>query len=167
MKCYTHTAADAVGQCSGCQVGLCKECVGNYTNRVCSECFIKAKGWLVKSIYKDIAFMLVGATVFLAIPYFLLYDPTLPGGNFGLFFWWGVMGAFFYPSWMFVSRFFTMQFTETASQMTYLMVKFLIAAILGVILGPIGLLLKIVYLIKAKKQMKLATQLAAIQNNQA
>lgn len=164
MKCYNHPALEAVGQCVDCQAGLCPECAKIYSDRVCSDCVIKRKNYLMKSIYMDFFSMIVGATIGIVLDYSLFYNPTSNTGSSTLLVS-AIVGAFIYPSWTLLNRFLTIQFYETGNQLLLLFVKFIISTILSVILGPISLTLKIIALLRANKQKKIAMQIA--ENNKS
>lgn len=41
MKCIVHNDTDAVGQCTTCWWGLCKDCIHNFTISICPSCNLK------------------------------------------------------------------------------------------------------------------------------
>ncbi len=133
MKCFNHPETDANGTCQDCGKGLCGNCIARFDFPLCEPCLLSHNSTVSKQLYMGLAItfiIFIGATYF---SYFNMFqkegigDAMLFGGFIAGTYWgWRfltdhlpslTMGS--YPVWM-----------------IYLMLKFMVALVIGLFVGP-------------------------------
>jgi hypothetical protein len=150
MKCAQHVEFDAVGTCNSCGRGLCNECVAVFTPPLCSGCALAHNKGVSRSLWTQL--VLMGVLFVVGLVLFVGKVPLPVAVLFSL------MAAFFPPGWNFLGRYFAPSggYIFPMARWLNLMMQALVAAFVGIIVGPI-------YLFKAKKELRIIreTQQAA------
>lgn len=141
MKCAGHNDLDAVGTCNSCGRGLCTECVSVFTPPLCGHCALAHNRGVAKTFWVQLILMAVMFVVALVV----LMDKLPLLSVLG----YAVMAAFFVPGWNFLGRYLSPGggYLFPMARWINLIVHAAVAALIGVVVGPI-------YLFKAWKELK-------------
>lgn len=145
MKCAGHLDLDAVGTCNICSKGLCPECVSTFTPPLCSDCALAHNKGVSTSLWTHLAIM---GSLFVIALVFLIGKVPVPSAI-----GYALMVAFFPSGWSFLGRYFLPGggYLFPMARWINLCVQAVIAAFVGVIVGPI-------YLFKAWKELKVVRE---------
>lgn len=141
MKCAQHVDQEAVGTCNSCGRGLCPECVSTFNPPTCGNCALAHNQGIARSFKVQLALMLVLFIATLVVLLGKLPLSTAIG--------YSLMAGFFPSGWNFLSKYFTPSgnYIFPAARWLNLFVQAAVAAVIGIIVGPI-------YLFKAWKEFK-------------
>ena len=141
MKCAQHFELDAVGTCNACGKGLCPECASIFTTPVCRSCATAHNRGVATSLWIQLGLM---AGLFV-VAMIVLAGKVPAQSALG----YSLMAAFFPPGWKFLGRYFMPSggYFYASARWINLTVHIVVAAFLGVVVGPI-------YLFKAWKELK-------------
>lgn len=133
MKCFAHVASDAVGQCNGCQVGLCGDCVTRFTIPSCERCFVSHNKAVALEMYKGLG---ITAVIF-ALGVWFAFSHPMPGAKTGTFLLMGLLLSFTYWGWRFLSEYFPrLSGGSIIVWFFYLGIKLIAAYLVGILVGP-------------------------------
>lgn len=143
MKCAGHIDLDAVGTCNHCGRGLCSECAAIFSPPLCDHCALAHNQGVATSFWTQLAVMVV---LFVAVLAFLVSNAAPWTSALG----YAAMAGFFPPGWCFLGRYFSPSgnYMFAAARWTNLVLHVVVAALIGVIVGPI-------YLFKAWNELKI------------
>lgn len=141
MKCAVHVDQDAVGGCNSCGRGLCSECVSRFNPPTCENCVLVQNQVVAKSFKVQLALMLILFIATLGMLFGRLPITATIG--------YSLMAGFFPSGWSFLSKYFTPSgnYMYPAARWINLFVQAGVAAVIGIIVGPI-------YLLKAWNEFK-------------
>lgn len=141
MKCAQHVELDVVGTCNTCGRGLCSDCVSIFTPPLCGNCALAHNKEVSKSLWIHLALFAVLFVVGLAA--FSDYFPFTSAVLYTL------MLAFFPSGWSFLGRYLWPSggYMYATARWTNLVLHAAVAAVVGIIVGPI-------FLFKAWKELK-------------
>lgn len=145
MKCAGHVELDAVGTCNACGKGLCHECVSIFTPPLCGNCALAHNKGVSTSLWTHLAMM---GSLFVVALIFLVGKVPVPSAI-----GYALMAAFFPSGWSFLGRYFSASggYLFPMARWINLLVHAAIAALIGVVVGPI-------YLLKAWKELKVVRE---------
>lgn len=141
MKCADHVELDAVGTCNACGKGLCPGCVSIFTPPLCGDCALAHNKGVSTSLWTHLAMM--GGLFVVALGFLVGKIPVPSAIGYGL------MAAFFPSGWSFLGRYFSPcgGYLFPTARWINLLVQAAVAALIGVVVGPI-------FLFKAWKELK-------------
>lgn len=153
MKCAQHFELDAVGTCNDCGKGLCPDCVSIFTPPVCGSCATAHNRGVATSLWTQL--LLMGGLFVVAMVVLVGKVPLPTAIGYSL------MAAFFPPGWNFLGRYFSPSggYFFASARWISLIVHAVVAAFLGVVVGPI-------YLFKAWKELKTVRETQSIVGRQ-
>lgn len=145
MKCAGHVALDAVGTCNVCGKGLCLECVSIFRPPLCSDCALAHNKGIATSLWTHLAIM--GGLFAVTLIFLVGRAPVLSTIGYAL------MVAFFPSGWSFLGRYFSPSggYLFPMARWINLLVQTAIAALLGIVVGPI-------YLLKVWKEIQIVRE---------
>ena len=129
MKCYYHGDTDAVAQCVDCGKGLCKECASRFAIPICPECNLKRIKTDKKQLHKNIIIMVIA---------FIIGFCVSSGQNVGLRLLIGYFFAGIPWGWSVLTRITPNMFLflSWVGWIIYALLKFCLAAIIGMFVTP-------------------------------
>ena len=169
MKCFYNEDRDAVGTCQTCGKGLCKECAAKYTPVTCDDCHVrivaqarnerekKKQDALINTKEEMIKATIIGIVAGLLFSFLMCRgNKESMGDLFGifavLFFLWGFGIPF---GWGLISHLipnvFGRGYNGTILAIVIMVVKFLIASIIGIPAFVIQIIMMAVKYNKIKK----------------
>jgi hypothetical protein len=142
MKCAGHVDFDAVGTCNICGKGLCQDCVAVFTPPLCGGCALAHNKGIATSLWLHLAMM--GGLFAVAFSALIREVPALSAVGYSL------MVAFFPSGWSFLGRYFSPSggYLFPMARWVNLFGHAFVAALLGMIVGPI-------FLLKAWKELRI------------
>jgi hypothetical protein len=152
MKCHKHPHREAAGVCNFCGKGLCAECVSRLTPPSCEQCFLQQNFEETISIYIDLSITFIIFGLFLYFAAFhskatfggsLYVSSILTCGYLG----WRAVGSLI-PNGIFLTGF---------ALILFLVLRMCVGFFLGIIIGPVYLIIriwKLYILITSKKALK-------------
>lgn len=149
MKCLNHIDSEATALCQGCNKGLCVHCSTRFDTTLCEQCLLGHNKAVVDDTWTD---LLMTVILFLGITWFF-HKPQathLPLINSATL---GIMFAFMYWGWKFLSNLFPLVWIGSGLVWLILtIVKFIAAYFVGLIVGPFQI-------IKAVRQIRATSRL--------
>lgn len=131
MNCYYHPSRKAVAQCPDCHKGLCYKCAHKYNIPLCDECNNKRKSNYISNYLGPIVVCLILFITGCCMK-FMGPDPLLNG--------YIIMSI--YGGWMALNHFLPtiLVWFNLSSVFWYIVIKLILALILGVFITPIYLI---------------------------
>lgn len=152
MNCKNHEGIAAIGQCDICQCGLCSDCYNAYTTPTCGSCAENHNEAFVKSVYKEIAILLVGGILVFLVTNFISEQPNSPKLGLPVFFHIYFSFAVF-VGWITLNKVQARHFSfiPLVGFVLFIVFKVALSFVVGIIYLPIWLIMAIRKIVKFSK----------------
>lgn len=151
MKCYNHSDLDAVCQCVDCGKGLCKQCADKFATPICDQCNLKR-------INADKQFLVRNAIIMVIA--FIIGFSYGNNQGIGMALLWGYFCAGIPWGWSILTKITPNMFLflSWVGWLVYFLIKFTIAALIGMFVTPYKIYKIISGLIQAQSKEKYTKQ---------
>jgi hypothetical protein len=163
MNCFYHPDREIVATCVDCGKGLCKECASHYEAPICDDCNLKRvqgeKNLLFKKYIPSILLFIMGFIV----GYFFVVSDTEPSEKIGFsiligYALSGTIWGWYSTRNMFAKRIYVHSGSGLDAshffESSYAVLRCFVAAIVGSVALPVGIVRLILGLIRTKNKEK-------------